>query len=93
MVTGIPSVKTAINHDPSLIAHSKIVRIAMGQIGDAFFGGGSGHTTKPIIESVLMDYTGKVNASTTAVEVSYGGATWLFTTSWRAEGLTRCKMS
>ena len=86
-------VRTALNHDPSVIAHSKIVRIATGQIGDAFFGAGSGQTTKPIIEPVLMDYTGKVNASTTAVEMSYGGDTWLFITSWRAEGLTRCKLS
>jgi len=65
----------------------------MGQLGDSFFGSGSGHVTKPIIEPVLMDYTGKVNASTTAVETSYGGRTWMFTTSWRAEGLTRCKLS
>ena len=61
--------------------------------GIPFSGGGSGKTAKPIVETVLMDYTGKINGATISVEVSYSGSDWLFVTSWRAIGLTRCKLS
>jgi len=40
-----------------------------------------------------MDFTGKLNGATTTVEVSYSGADWIYSTSWRAVGLTRCKLS
>jgi hypothetical protein len=92
LVTGVPVVRTALDHSPSTLSHSKVVRIALGQLGDTFFGSGSGHTAAPIIEPVLMDATGKVNASTTAVEVSIGGRRELYVTSWRSVGLTRCKL-
>jgi hypothetical protein len=93
LITGVPNVKTATDHSPDAKPHSKVVRISLAQLGDAFFGAGSGRTTKPIIEDVLMDGTGKIPGATTAVEVSYGGAEWLFVTSWRARALTRCKLT
>ena len=68
--------------------NSKVVRIPLGQIGDAFFGEGSGKTANPIIEDVLMDATGKLDGGTIAVEVDDN----LFLTSWRAVGLTKCKL-
>lgn len=93
LVTGVPNVKTGLNHEPDAHVHSKVVRIAIAQIGDKFFGGGSGATAKPVIEPVLMDFTGKLNGATTTVEVSYSGSDWIYSTSWRAVGLTRCKLS
>jgi len=72
--------------------HSKVVRVPLAQLGDTFYGKGSGHTAKPIIEDVLMDATGIISGATTAVEVSYGVGTWLYVTSWRAQGLTKCKL-
>ena len=93
LVTGAPNVKTATNHDPEANVHSKIVRIPIAQLGDKFFGGGSGATAKPVVEDVLMDFTGKLNGATTTVEVSYSDSDWIYSTSWRAVGLTRCKLS
>lgn len=93
LITGVPVIKNVFNHDPYANVHSKIVRVPLAQLGDTFFGTGSGQTSKPIVETVLMDCTGKINAATTSVEVSYGGSDWLFSTSWRAIGLTRCKLS
>jgi hypothetical protein len=93
LVAGVPNIRTAKDHAPSTIAHSKVARIPTAQLGDAYFGIGGGKTAKPIIETVLMDGTGKVNGSTTAVEVEYAGSLWMFITSWRAVGLTRCKLS
>lgn len=92
LVTGVSNIKTALDHNPETLSHSKVVRISLAQLGDTYFGKGSGQTTKPIIEPVLMDVTGKVNGSTTTLEVTYNDATWLYTTSWRAVGLTRCKL-
>lgn len=93
IVTGVPNVMTAIDHNPDLLVHSKVVRIPMAQLGDKFFGRGSGQTAKPVIEPIVMDVTGKLNASTTTVEVSFNGGTYLYSTSWRAMGLSRCKLS
>ena len=92
LVAGLPILKTALKFDPSVIAHSKVVRIPLAQLGDSYFGGGSGHTANPIIETLLMDGTGKISGATTAVEMNYNGADWLFVSSWRAAGLTRCKL-
>ena len=92
LVAGAPVLKTAIDNNPTVKVHSKVVRIPLAQLGDSYFGGGSGRTANPIVEPVLMDVTGKVNGSTTAVEVDYDGSDWLFVTSWRAVGLTRCKL-
>ena len=93
LITGVPVVKTALDFNPTLNVHSKVVRVPLAQLGDTFFGSGSGQTAKPIVEPVLMDVTGVINGATTSVEVSYSGADWLFITSWRAVGLTRCKLS
>lgn len=93
LVAGVPVAKTALDFRPGLAVHSKVVRVPLAQLGDTFFGSGSGQTAKPIVEPVLMDVTGVINGATTAVEVSYDGADWLFITSWRAVGLTRCKLS
>lgn len=93
LIAGVPVIKTAADHNPEVLAHSKVARFPLAQIGDSFYGGGSGQTANPVIESVLMDVTGKVNGSTTAVEVNFDGADWMFVTSWRASGLTRCKLS
>jgi hypothetical protein len=84
--------RSALSHDAYLHIHSKVVRVPLSQIGDGFFGGG-GQTAKPIVEPVLMDVTGKINGATTSIEVTYDGSDWLFVTSWRAVGLTRCKIS
>lgn len=92
IVTGVPNVMTAIDHNPDLFVHSKVVRIPMAQLGDKFFGRGSGQTAKPVIEPIVMDVTGKLNASTTTVEVSFNDGTYLYSTSWRAIGLSRCKL-
>lgn len=88
----MPVIKTALDHDQNLKVHSKLVRVPLAQLGDSFFGSGSGHTAKPIVDTVLMDVTGIINGSTTAVEVSYGESDWLYATSWRAVGLTKCKL-
>jgi hypothetical protein len=93
LISGIPVVKTGLDFNLDTKVHSKVVRISLAQLGDKYFGSGSGQTTKPIVENVLMDVTGKLNATTTSVEVSYDGSDWLFSTSWRASGLTRCKLS
>ena len=93
MITGVPVVKTALNKTPGHKVHSKVVRVPIAQLGDTFFGGGSGQTSKPIIETILMDVTGLINGATTSVEVTYGEADWLFVTSWRNIGLARCKLS
>jgi len=74
-------------------AHSKVVRIPLSQLGDKYFGGGSGRTAPPVVENVLMDATGKLNGSTTSVEVwTEDGTEWLISTSWRSIGLTKCKL-
>ena len=93
LVTGVPVAKTAMDFNPTVNTHSKVVRVPLAQLGDTFFGSGSGQTAKPIVEPVLMDATGVIKGATTSVELSYAGADWLFITSWRAVGLTRCKLS
>jgi hypothetical protein len=93
LITGLPNVQTGLSRDRSVKAHTKVVRISLAQLGDTFFGEGGGRTTKPIIEDVLMDATGVIEGGTTAVEVVVDGVTWLFVTSWKAKGLTRCRLS
>jgi hypothetical protein len=93
LIAGPPNAQTALSRDRSVKAHTKVVRISLAQLGDAFFGGGSGRTAKPIVETVLMDGTGLIESGTTAVEVLYDGETWMFVTSWKARGLTRCRLT
>jgi hypothetical protein len=93
LITGLPNIQTGLSNDRSVVAHTKVVRISLAQLGDTFFGGGSGRTAKPIVENVLMDGTGLIEGGTTAVEVLYDGETWMFVTSWKARGLTRCRLT
>ena len=84
MVTGIIALRKL---------NSKVVRIPLAQIGDTFFGKGSGKTVQPVIDPVLMDITGKADGATTSLEVQYGDHEFIFVTSWRAVGITKCKLS
>lgn len=85
--------QTGLSRDRSVKAQTKVVRVSLAQLGDTFFGEGGGRTTRPIVEDVLMDGTGIIEGGTTAVEVSVDGVPWLFVTSWKAKGLTRCRLS
>ncbi|GAO51014.1 hypothetical protein SAICODRAFT_7173 [Saitoella complicata NRRL Y-17804] len=88
VIAGHPQIRGISQHqaNPSIPAGSLVTRISVAQLGSGYFGGGN-EVAAPAVEVLFSDYSGMVNASTTAV-VDGEGTLWV--TGLFTAGVAKC---
>ena len=64
----------------------KVVRIPAAQIGDKFYGRGSGRVAKPVVQTLFYDNTGVADCACTSVLID----NYLYVSGLFTQGLIKC---
>ena len=67
----------------------KVVRIPAAQIGDMFYGRGSGRVAKPVVQNLFYDNKGVTNSTCTSVLID----DYLYISGLFTRGLIKCRIT